>query len=714
MKPIHSGFMSAISARHNSGSDQGQTSPADWVYEGNQAALLSIDPEDTRAHTEGILAKMPKGREVVQVFQEKLHAELSRLLATEAEQQERLNSLGAKRDELAALNKNTQAEIEKTRESLRAMTVQTTEEAIVSKQEELQEAEDLMVKLQEQQESTRAAYVRSQKLLGSEIAESNGTIYKLQRDIYFLEYEQREGHERPGPYCLRWVEDDGFMLLSTVVIMSNLMTSLLQITHPGLDFAIWDQFFMAFYTVELILNLIVKQRYFVCGQFSNVWMNWLDILTVTSGILECVLNVNVKKDNSMLGMVRCVRFTRIMRITKIIRLLATSDLSWANGHMFQAFMMAVIGLNTIVMGIEMEFPTFFLWPYMENGFLLIFVFELLVRMRIFGARFLCELHQDILWNWIDLIVVLGGVFDNWVMPSLITLANLMGMNAHHSGELAHFMAMVRMARLARVLRLIRLVKNIPPLYTLVVGIAKAMQGMGWVFILTVGVLYICAVIGVQLVGQGWALPPSLTNDELREAEDTFDDIPDAVFNLFKAMNADLGAFGPLFHAVPGSKWVMMAFMIVMNWAIFSILTAVVSDNMSKATEAHGREEEERAAAEASERRAKLIELVLSHLDKDGNGEISLREVEELFRDEVEVEALRALTGLEEEDIHGILELVENEGGGTITHADFRALMQHGYSEVTAHSLMKFETRLHGLERLLTRAANGRMRRHSTL
>uniref|UniRef100_A0A7S4QIL0 EF-hand domain-containing protein n=1 Tax=Alexandrium monilatum TaxID=311494 RepID=A0A7S4QIL0_9DINO len=496
--------------------------------------------------------------------------------------------------------------------------------------------------------------------------------------------------------------------------MTNFLTMLLELRHKDLDFTLVNSLFVIFYTAELVVHLTVQGSGLLVGRPSVVWWSWVDLLVVISGLVELVLHHLEHLEGGWMCATEVLRLVRLVRLVKLVRLFATADVSWADEPTFHSVMMAVIGANTVLMGLELAYEGLAVWVFLESVLLMVYIFELLVRIRHRRCRFFCSSDVgDLAWNWLDFVIVLSGTFDTWVMPIVDEVSASMG-GERLGGQLSSVLSLMRIARLARLLQLMRLVKSIPPLYLLAVGIAEAMQGMGWVFILTVGVLYICAVIGVQLVGQGWALPPSLTNDELREAEDTFDDIPDAVFNLFKAMNADLGAFGPLFHAVPGSKWVMMAFMIVMNWAIFSILTAVVSDNMSKATEAHGREEEERAAAEASERRAKLIELVLSHLDKDGNGEISLREVEELFRDEVEVEALRALTGLEEEDIHGILELVENEGGGTITHADFRALMQHGYSEVTAHSLMKFETRLHGLERLLTRAANGRMRRHSTL
>ena len=46
-----------------------------------------------------------------------------------------------------------------------------------------------------------------------------------------------------------------------------------------------------------------------------------------------------------------------------------------------------------------------------------------------------------------------------------------------------------------------LIKNLPPLYTLVMGIAHAAQGRSWVMGLALVVLYIGTLLGVMLVGR---------------------------------------------------------------------------------------------------------------------------------------------------------------------------------------------------------------------
>uniref|UniRef100_A0A7S4V8T3 EF-hand domain-containing protein n=1 Tax=Alexandrium monilatum TaxID=311494 RepID=A0A7S4V8T3_9DINO len=180
------------------------------------------------------------------------------------------------------------------------------------------------------------------------------------------------------------------------------------------------------------------------------------------------------------------------------------------------------------------------------------------------------------------------------------------------------------------------------------------------------------------------------------------------------MNADLGAFEQVFCAVPSTKWMMMAFIIVTNWAIFSILTAVVSDNMAMLTEAHERDLNEREAAERDERRAITMELMFKRFDKDGDGEIGLKEIRNMLSDPAEMAVICDMTGLEKDELHDTLELVAGEGKGKITHEGFRQLIQDGWNKVTGHSFLKNEARLNDILKVLARGTNRRMKRQNSV
>merc|ERR1719352_1145356 len=195
------------------------------------------------------------------------------------------------------------------------------------------------------------------------------------------------------------------------------------------------------------------------------------------------------------------------------------------------------------------------------------------------------------------------------MPFFAMVQELLGGEAEKGGgSMGQIMTTLRMARLLRILRLVRLVKNIPPLFTLIVGILQAMQGMAWVLVLTAVFLYAFALLAVRLVGHGLLFggraPP--------EVAEIFPSVPQAMFVLFKVMNGDTEPLEPVFNALPIMKLVVVLYMVVSSWAILSILTAVVSENMIQATEHHREElEEEMASTKDSNSREYLAEIFAS-------------------------------------------------------------------------------------------------------
>merc|ERR1719324_1881448 len=178
------------------------------------------------------------------------------------------------------------------------------------------------------------------------------------------------------------------------------------------------------------------------------------------------------------------------------------------------------------------------------------------------------------------------------MPSITLVQKLMGMpRAKGSGGVGDLMVLLRMARLLRVLRLVRLVRNVPPLYTLIVGIVQAMQGMMWVLVLTLVVLYVFSLVAVKLIGHGLLFGGE--EEVPTDVHEIFPNVAESMFVLFLAMNGSTGPLQPLFVVMPGSRFFFVLYMVLCSWAILSILTAVISDNMISVGEAA----KEEAAAE---------------------------------------------------------------------------------------------------------------------
>lgn len=399
----------------------------------------------------------------------------------------------------------------------------------------------------------------------------------------------------PGPKCLIFVTGRCFTCIISFVIIANMVTMAMEMLHPNLSpqLEMLNSVYMVFYLTELILRACLLQKSLLIGRISIVFWNWLDLIIVMTGCIEEVaenLPFASMSSSSALAFIRILRLARLPRILKIVRLVVESDLSWAAGDSFQVFMMGVIAFNCLFMAVQADYEGVAVWKYIENALLLLFLFELIVRLKLFGWGFFYQ-GYDAMWNWMDTIIVVGSLSEAWLMPILTLAQEELGYEVpKNSPSARHELAMLRMARLFRILRLVKLIKNIPPLFTLLVGMVQAMWGMVWVLVLTTILLYSAALLAVKLVGH------SMIGNVPEEVRSIFPNVPESMFVLFMAMNGNAGHLNALFEFAPVAKLAFVLYMVVLSWGILSILTAVVSENMINATDAH-REEVERAELE---------------------------------------------------------------------------------------------------------------------
>eukprot|EP00401_Gymnodinium_catenatum_P062746 CAMPEP_0117504104 /NCGR_PEP_ID=MMETSP0784-20121206/24676_1 /TAXON_ID=39447 /ORGANISM="" /LENGTH=631 /DNA_ID=CAMNT_0005299447 /DNA_START=86 /DNA_END=1981 /DNA_ORIENTATION=+ len=516
----------------------------------------------------------------------------------------------------------------------------------------------------------------------------------------------------PGPSCLKFVDGDQFSTVATTVIAVNIVTILIVFLHPHLagDFFWLDQFCMVFYVAELSLKAAYKHGRLLFGECSTVIWNWIDLLIVVTGVVDMWLmpvllsgSTHGSGGPSVLSYLRLLRLARLARVLKILRVIIMSDMSWTEGNAFQSFIMGVIALNAILIGLEADHPGVSLWFYLEQLLLFIFTFELFTRMKRYGLRFFFE---DWVWNWLDGFIVLGGILDQWVMPTITLVQSRMGIEAGHSNKMGQVMMVLRMARLLRILRLVRLVKSIPPLYTLIIGIVKAMAGMGWVIVLTIVVLYVFALLGVKLVGHGLLFSE---NVPVQVAE-TFPRVFDSMFNLFMVMNADLSSMEHLFAYAPIFKYIMMLYVVVMNWAIFSILTAVVSDNMAAASQEHDKEVEEQHEQEKNEYRMASLQQLFDEMDEDRDGTITKSEFDELLADSLKSQELCDAASLKPRDLEDMFELTSFQGKDdtepVINRERFLKSLQQEGVLVRERSVMRLEKRVSELAEIVKKRFDG--------
>lgn len=587
------------------------------------------------------------------------------------------------------------------------------EDEEMEREETLRQALEILESMNEADKDAKLEYHRISDIWVAKVNRLKKDLDEKRAEVRMIERAIKSAKSRvlpppPGPVCLSWLDSEIYLGVSSVVILCNMVTITKEVVDPELSHYFFpvDCGFLVFYTLELVLRVVYSQRQFFCGNCAEIAWNWLDLVIFVVAIVSLLVPKPAESGGRSNLNATYMSCFRVLRLARLVYYFLRSDLSWIEGSVFQSFIMAIIGLNAILMGVEEETPHLKpMWFWIEQTTLTIFTFEIVVRIKAKGCDFF-TCRKDLVWNLLDFVIVTGGVIDLWMLPTYHFLLTMLGHSVPpRKAEINQVMNILRMARLLRILRLVRLIKNIPPLYNLVIGVAKSIQGMGWVIILTVVLLYMCALLGVKLLGpQGllWNrdsdgnildLPPGVA--------DAFPDMCGAFFNMFKVMNADMAPVEPLFEYIPSTKFVAMIYVVLTNWAIFSILTAVVSDHMAAVTGDTEKEmEDERKALE----RQQLVGSIFDRLDNDSSGYVNRRDLEDLLEKEDECNLLIPAGEMTPDDLREFFDILSPKGlEGEETYISKDAFvkgLEKESNEVNLRAIMRIEKRLTYFEQQL--------------
>jgi len=334
------------------------------------------------------------------------------------------------------------------------------------------------------------------------------------------------------------------------------------------------------------------------------------------------------------------------------------------------------------MGIEADNPNWPIWPYLEELVLLIFAFEITVRIKYAGCKFFCAIDRgDRFWNLLDFTIVAGGIIDLWLIPTFLIIRSLMGLpNNKHDGQLAQIMMLIRMARLLRILRMVRFIKTVPPLFNLLTAIAEAMGGIVWVFMLTSIVLYIFALLCVKLLRDGIAYGGVAPESVQR----LISSVPESVFVLFSVMNGNMEVVKPIFETLPFMKLFFMLFIVVSSWAILSILTSVIAEKMILATDNHRKELARREADQQKTLRQQQLDELFDSIDVNRNGLLDKRELQEVLDNATERLHFLDATSMSVADLLELFDIISSKDG-FVHRDDFIKAIDRHTLDVHGHS-----------------------------
>eukprot|EP00411_Alexandrium_monilatum_P009933 CAMPEP_0175320108 /NCGR_PEP_ID=MMETSP0093-20121207/71284_1 /TAXON_ID=311494 /ORGANISM="Alexandrium monilatum, Strain CCMP3105" /LENGTH=387 /DNA_ID=CAMNT_0016616945 /DNA_START=57 /DNA_END=1217 /DNA_ORIENTATION=+ len=361
-----------------------------------------------------------------------------------------------------------------------------------------------------------------------------------------------------------------------------------------------------------------------------------------------------------------------------------------------------------------------IWPFVENIFLGIYAFELVVRIRFLGCGFFTD-SKMVVWNLLDLIMVIGGVLDIWLMPTIALIQSVLSgkSHEHHPSSFSQVLKILKMMRILRVLRLVRLLRTIKPLYQLLTGVIQALMAMQWVMILTLLVLYAGAITWTTLIGHG------ILTDKSESTERYFGTVPESLFSLFKLMNGDTSVVEPVTNTLLGrllfagfmvlsnqdplGQLMFAAFTVLSNWAVLAILTSVVSDNMASSSAKAAQEDAELQKQTEQAMRAERILGLFRDVDSDGSGAITTEECRAMLDDRVRCDRLQDATKLSHRAIEFIFEYLEQPNnlsvgrlagyrGKIIMYEDFLSHVDDSAVPADRRSLMHLTAQVHNLQR----------------
>lgn len=425
------------------------------------------------------------------------------------------------------------------------------------------------------------------------------------------------------PGLLRFVQSNWFYSLTGVVVIVNMAVSYLWLISSALSsssqwgFWVADQVFLVYYCMEVLLRLAHFKWWFFFHRHDAKW-NFFDLTIVATGavdqwIFPLLASRSRLNMDTWLPLLRAVRILKLLRLIKLVGAFMRSDFRWTTSVWFNSLVSLVIMFSIVIMGIETDVKSP-IWEPIDDLILGFFVFEVAVKMRRQGLQFF--ISEGWIWNVLDFFIVVFGVVDQWLLNLWMVLVR----GGRHRSKLGDVLLLIRMLRLLRILRLLRLVKAVRPLYLLALGVMEAMQSMFWVLVLTLVSLYTVGILMTRVVGHG-AMADD-TNEIPEVTQGLFRTVPESMFTLFVIMNGEeWRKVEPLLARYMGMKFLFVLFTIFSSWALLSVMTGVVSDNMISAKKSQNLKDD----AMTGERRSK-IERVLHEFftaaDDTGIGRLS--------------------------------------------------------------------------------------------
>eukprot|EP00927_Polykrikos_kofoidii_P028328 TRINITY_DN24765_c0_g2_i1.p1 TRINITY_DN24765_c0_g2~~TRINITY_DN24765_c0_g2_i1.p1 ORF type:complete len:768 (-),score=131.31 TRINITY_DN24765_c0_g2_i1:152-2455(-) len=426
-----------------------------------------------------------------------------------------------------------------------------------------------------------------------------------------------------------------------------------------------------------------------------------------SGI-ECPVNdtrtLQIGRLREEIAMIHEPKTSMLVRVRGILRFMRGPGGPWIRSSFASFLFGSVIILNAVFIGIETDLnredvehnaPKIF-WFVAESCFLAIFIIELLLRLCADGLSMFLDL-----WNVFDLIIVLVGVVDTWVMEVFFSDAN-----AADNLQTLMVFRLLRLVRIARVLRILRLLRFVRELLLLVQGIFGALKALGWAGLLISIVLYVSAVIATEIMRMeyGELGAGGITEYFDPDIKRWFGSVGNSLLTLSQLMTLEGWPDIIRKTVLDHDKYYLLVFFIPFlcftNFALLNVVTAVMVEKVFKFSED---EKVQQARGFRKERKAAIqkISKLFTRLDSNGDGNLTIVEMKRAM-DSTADGAMKQFQelGIAKHDIETLFSCLDVDSNGELSVAEFieGCLRMHGVA--SSKDLLRIQYDVHRTRKAL--------------
>eukprot|EP00437_Effrenium_voratum_P044066 CAMPEP_0181467484 /NCGR_PEP_ID=MMETSP1110-20121109/37005_1 /TAXON_ID=174948 /ORGANISM="Symbiodinium sp., Strain CCMP421" /LENGTH=558 /DNA_ID=CAMNT_0023592317 /DNA_START=34 /DNA_END=1710 /DNA_ORIENTATION=- len=374
----------------------------------------------------------------------------------------------------------------------------------------------------------------------------------------------------------------------------------------------------------------------------------------------------------------------------------------ATSHTMSAAIMALIAVNMILMGVEVDvsfrLPEKDIPPWFNVINLVIVIFFVLeIALKLVGVgpvEFFCGSDRG--WNVFDFFIILISVLE-----ATLQLAVQDGMNS----QMVHVRAIrfVRIARALRGIRVLKLLKYVSALRGLIFSIASTMASLMWTLVLLLLVFYSFAVIFTQIVsdhcrfetvqrtGDANAIPECSA-----EAERFFASVPETMLTLFMSISAGVNwnePLGVLREISYVALLFMIMFIVITVFAVMNVVTGVFCNTAIESAHA----DKEIAVMIQIEKQAahvRSLQSMFNAIDTDNSTFVNYEELKAAMESERLASFLESME-IETHDVLNLFRIIDADENGLIDLNEFVSgcMQLHGPAKSIQMAQMSHENKL---------------------